>query len=242
MEQAHSPQKPLFVVTGCPRSGTLFTARALAALGHACGHEALFGPETTAVPDFGSAQGDVSWLAVPFLADLPAGTVVVHQVRHPLQVLRSLVAQRFFQTRPHPLMGVRYRLQYRHIRFARPVTNPRFVRFAARHCPGIFDLPGEVARAAHWWVVWNRRAEAAAGLPGLRYLRVRVEDLDATGLTALSAALGGTATTADAALVLAALGTATHHGRTVPPVVLDAIPAPQREPLVALAAAYGYEV
>lgn len=233
---------PLFVVTGCARSGTLFTARALSALGHACGHEALFTPESDGVPDFGPARGDVSWLAVPFLADLPAGTVVVHQVRHPLRVVRSLVAQRFFQTRPHPFMWARYRLQYRHVRFGRPITNPRFIRFAARHCPGIFDLPGEPARAARYWVDWNRRAEEAASFGHVRYLRVRVEDLDAAGLAALSGALGGTSDEGEAARVLAALGTTTHHGRSVGPIELADIPEPERGPLVELAAAYGYEL
>jgi hypothetical protein len=236
-------EMPRFVVTGCARSGTLFTARALAALGHRCDHEALFTPATSGVPAFGESQGDVSWLAVPFLADLPPGTVVVHQVRHPLAVVRSLWAQRFFQTRPHPLMGLRYRLQHYHVRFARPVTNPRFVRFAALHCPGIFDLPDERTRAARYWVDWNRRAEAASSLPGITYLRVRVEDLDDAGLVALSRRLGGEPSAAEAARVRAALGERTHHGRTVPPVALEDIPdATVRAELADLAAAYGYEV
>ncbi len=43
---------------------------------------------------------------------------------------------------------LRYRLQHLHIRFARPIVNPRFVRFAAEHCPEAFESDDETSRAA----------------------------------------------------------------------------------------------
>lgn len=236
-----NPSLPRFIVTGCARSGTLFTASALAALGHRCGHEALFTPECRDVPAFDDAQGDVSWLAAPFIDRLPAGTIVVHQVRTPLAAIRSMVGVRMFQTRPHPLMGLRYRMQHHHIRFARPITNPRFIRFAAAHCPQAFESAHEVDRAARYWVDWNRRIEDAASSAGLPYHRIRVEDLDDAALVDLDHLLGGRADGHDASRVRSMLGTKTHRARQVPPVTLEDLGDPSlRQELVALAARYGY--
>lgn len=218
-------------------------AEALGKLGHACGHEQLFTPETTSLPSFGDAQGDVSWLAAPFLADLPAGTVVLHQVRDPLATVRSMVGVRMFQTKPHPLMQARYRLQYYRIRFARPITNARFVRFADEHCPGVFDLPDETSRAASYWVRWNRTIASAQNRDDLIYLRYRVEDLDDELLSQLDRLLGGTATAADAAEVRAELGIDTHRARQVDALALDAVADPvTRRTLTELAREYGYDL
>lgn len=235
--------EPRFVVTGCARSGTLFMAEALSRLGHPCGHEVLFTPETTAMPAFGDAQGDVSWLAAPFLADLPAGTVVFHQLRDPLATLRSIVGVRMFQTKPHPLMQVRYRLQYYRIRVARPITNARFVRFAARHCPGVFDLPDQVSRGAFYWVRWNRMIEAAASRSDLVYRRYRVEELDDELLLELDHTLGGSASPAEVAAVRHELGTSTHRARQVDALTLDAVAdVATRDALAELGQEYGYAV
>jgi hypothetical protein len=230
-----------FVVTACARSGTLFMARALSRLGHPCGHEVLFTPGTTAVPDFGSADGDVSWLAAPFVTQLPAGTVVLHQVREPLATVRSLVGMRVFQTRPHPLMELRYRLQHYHVRFARPIANARFVRFAADHCDGVFDPPDEPSRAATYWIRWNRLIAEAADRDDLTYRRYRVEDLDDELLTEFDHLLGGSAAPSAVAALRAELGTETHRARRIDELGLDDIgdPATRRE-LTALAAEYGY--
>jgi hypothetical protein len=235
--------EPRFVVTGCARSGTLFMAESLAKLGHTCGHEHLFTPETAGVPVFDDAQGDVSWLAAPFLRDLAPGTVVLHQVRDPLANLRSMLGVRMFQTKPHAFMQARYRLQYYRIRFARPITNARFVRFAAEHCPGVFELPDEASRAASYWVRWNRMIEAADARDDLVYRRYRIEDLDDQLLTELDHLLGGSATAVDSARVRAELGTSTHRARQVNALGLDDIAdVPTRDALAALALDYGYDV
>jgi hypothetical protein len=235
--------EPRFVITGCARSGTLFIAEALARLGHACGHEVLYTPDTRSVVDFGATQGDVSWLAAPFVRDLPAGTVVLHQVRAPLATVRSIVGVRMFQTKPHPMMALRYRLQYYRIRFARPITNARFIRFAADHCPGAFSLDDEASRAAYYWVRWNRLIEESGSRAGLTYRRYRVEDLDDTLLAEFDHLLGGTASIDDVAAVRAELGTSTHRARQIDAMALDDIAdAPVRDELAALAKEYGYSI
>jgi hypothetical protein len=232
-----------FVVTGCARSGTLFIAQALSGLGHPCDHEVLFNPDTQHVPYFGAADGDVSWLAAPFVGDLPAGTVVLHQVRDPLATVRSLVGMRVFQTRPHPLMPIRYRLQRHRIRFARPIANPRFVRFAADHCPEAFEPDDETSRAATYWVRWNRMIEEAASRAQLTYRRYRVEDLDDDLLTELDHLLGGGATPDEVAAIRTGLGTSTHRARQVDALTMADIRDPTiRSQLVGLAAEFGYDL
>lgn len=218
-------------------------AEALAALGHACGHEQLFTPDSRGVPPFRDAQGDVSWLAAPFLDQLPHDSVILHQVRDPLATIRSMLGVRMFQTKPHPLMQARYRLQYHHIRFGQPITNARFVRFAADHCPGLFDLPDETSRAAAYWVRWNQRIAEAGGRGHLRYERYRVEDLDDDLLVRFDHLLGGAASPADVAAVRASLGTSTHRARQVDAVTLDDVADPTiRAQLAALALDYGYDL
>ncbi len=235
--------RPRFVVTGCARSGTLFIAEALNGLGHPCGHEILFNPDTKAVPDFGSADGDVSWLAAPFVGDLPADTVVLHQVRDPLATIRSLVGMRVFQTKPHALMNARYRLQHLHIRFARPIVNPHFVRFAAAHCPEAFESEDETSRAATYWVRWNRTIEQAANRANLTYRRYRVEDLDDDLLTEFDHLLGGGATPAEVAAIRTGLGTSTHRARQVDALTMaDIRDSTIRSQLAGLAAEFGYDL
>jgi hypothetical protein len=239
-----TPSRTRFVVTGCARSGTLFMAEALSRLGHPCGHEVLFTPDTTTLPDFGNADGDVSWLAAPFVDQLPAGSVVLHQVREPLATIRSLVGMRVFQTRPHVGMDLRYRLQHLHVRVARPIVNPRFVRFAADHCPEAFRPDDEPSRAATYWIRWNQliqdRAEARDDLV---YRRYRVEDLDDELLVELDGLLGGNATVDEAAEVRTALGTSTHRTRQVDAVALHDLATPAtRQALPTAAADFGYDL
>lgn len=81
-----------FVVTGTGRCGTRWISGVLRALGYPCGHERVFTP--TSIED-GSWRArldrwscDASWLAVA--VDLPPDVLVLHQLRDPLDVARSL--------------------------------------------------------------------------------------------------------------------------------------------------------
>lgn len=147
-----------FLVTGCGRSGTAHTANVFTLAGLPCGHESVFKPtnllgasDLTWPEDL---PGEASWLAAPFVGCLPPGTVVLHQVREPVAVIRSHLRLRFFET-PSP-----------------------YLDFALRHFPELAD--GTPARRALlYWVGWNRTAEAAGALEGVPYFRFRVEDLDA---------------------------------------------------------------
>ena len=145
-----------FLVTGCARSGTGYTARLFTALGLPCGHEALFNPIQLSTGEIGwpeSRSGESSWLAGPLLAYLPAGTAVLHQVRSPLSVIRSLVRVRHFELRT------------------------LYKEFAEELCPEMAQGDGLERSLRYWWL-WNQEVEQGALRAGLAYRRYRLEDLD----------------------------------------------------------------
>jgi hypothetical protein len=99
-----------------------------------------------------SLCGDSSWLAAPYLSSLPRGTWVLHQLRNPISVIRSLVRIRFFDT-PSP-----------------------FRLFAEAHLPDV-RTGAPLERSLRYWVEWNRLVQRAEHMPHLRYVRYSVEDL-----------------------------------------------------------------
>ena len=222
------PSRPV-LVTGCARSGTGYTAALLSRLGLPCGHERLFEP--AALRPFDPARPDAappwparvaaesSWLAAPFVAGLPEGTLVVHQVRHPLAVLRSNLRIGFF---------------------SRPSA---YLEFASAHLPGL-DQGAEIERAALYWIGWNTLIERASSLPNLRYLRLRLEDLDERVLRELAAAagLGVAASEVRAALSQVPRDANTRGRRSGDGQVRleDLLPGPLGEALQTAARRYGY--
>jgi len=160
-----------FLVTGCGRSGTTYIARFLCSLGCKCGHEKLFNPISTQGrlplpwPDY--MPGESSWLAVPYLEALPAGTLVLHQVRSPLGVIRSSVRNRFFDRSQWDKTAIQDEQKYREY---------LHITFIEQHIRGIYTGT-PVEKAMKYWLEWNRLAERAEKIPGLRYLRYRVEDI-----------------------------------------------------------------
>lgn len=140
-----------FVVVGTGRCGTGFTAEALQGRGVDAGHEERFTVDPSRRRD--DLDGDVSWLAVPYLdrLDVP----VVHQVRHPVDTVRSLVGIEMFSS---PVHGA-YRW------------------FMHAHLDGLSTL--DVASAVRWYVRWNARIEERTDR------RHRAEDLRGPGFGAL---------------------------------------------------------
>ncbi len=214
-----------FLITGCGRSGTAHTANVFTLAGLPCGHEAVFKPSNllgaTELVWPEDLPGESSWLAAPFVGCLPAGTVVLHQVREPVAVIRSHLRLAFFE-RPSP-----------------------YLDFARRHFPELAD--GTPARRALlYWVGWNRTAEGAASIEGVPYFRFRLEDLDADLLLELARALDHPLERSFAERVIAAqpgdynrrgdrsADTATWSG-----ILAEAEPE-LREEAERLAAAYGY--
>lgn len=136
-----------FVVTGCARSGTGYVAMLLRAAGIDCGHEGAFGPNQVLRdedPTWFDLEGDSSWLAGPRLP--LEDTIVGHQVRHPLAVIRSLVGMRLF---------------------ADPIVHPEhapYLEVVRRVAPAIFDESTEADAAALYWALWNLHCSQHAAL------------------------------------------------------------------------------
>jgi hypothetical protein len=141
-----------FIVTGCPRSGTAYTAALFSALGLRCGHEKVYGIAQAAgqAPvDWNGADGDSSFLSVPFLPVEDA--VVLHQVRHPLEFTRSIV-------------GIAFLSEHR--------RGQPFPTIIEREVPEVYEPEREADRAALLWREWNLRAQAHADIT------YRLEDFD----------------------------------------------------------------
>lgn len=144
VNQAVIPQLDLLVV-GTGRSGTTFTAESLRRSGIAIDHEAVFtelGPR-----DPGDSQGDVSWMAVPYLDRFQGA--VLHQVREPLAVIDSLLDLGLFAGD-----------------FSDEIHRP-WRRFLEAN----FTLSGDaLLDVMRFYVQWNERCEPFADL------RIRIED------------------------------------------------------------------
>jgi DNA-binding transcriptional MerR regulator len=253
MSVAAAPALHPFVVTGCPRSGTHYLSEVLTRVGLVCRHEAVFGPHERAFTGLGRAHGDSSWLAVPFLAQLPPDAVVLHQTRHPLEVVRSLLGIGFLEDVAawrDGLEGLRASVRWRaRTVLAGPLGLPdsdlgprpygAFRRFVVQHAPEVFDEPTPAERALRLWVSWNQAATAnASGHAG--YRRYRIEDLDATLLADLLAAIGLPVTTVQAALALQTASREMNSRRRADIAWQDLPGGPARRDAEDLAAEYSY--
>ena len=220
------PQRVL--VTGCARSGTGYAAALLSRLGLPCGHERLFAPDTLrdrrggwqALPRWPHrVTAESSWLAAPFVERLPPGTLVVHQVRHPLAVVRSNLRIGFF---------------------GEPTD---YLDFARAHLPGL-ERGSPLAQAARYWVGWNALVERAKQRHGLAYVRLRLEDLDERSLRELLARVGHEIPVGEVRTALSEVPRDTNtrgRRRDDSGVRLDALPTgPLREALESAARRYGY--
>ena len=171
------------LVTGCARASTGYHAKLLSLAGIACGHEALFNPESalSSAPSWPShVAAESSWLAAPHLATLPRGTVVLHVVREPRLALASLWR----------IGLVRTRSAYR--------------EFAERHCPALAAGTAQ-ERTARYWLEWNRGIERECARAGLRMLRVRSGETSLALLRELFALAARPFDTAAAVAALAAV-------------------------------------
>ncbi len=172
-----------FIVTGCSRSGTGYAARLFSELGIPCGHEAIFNihrirPRDPApLPDYSRWAGDASFLAAPFLDALPRDTLVLHQLRDPLAVIRSHMGIRFFADGREPSCHL-------------AENHDDFLRVIERSVPDVFLERDECMRCARYWMRWNRIVEGGARRARLEYLRYRIEDLDVPLLERLLGRIG----------------------------------------------------
>lgn len=174
----------LFVISGCAQSGLEQSARVFTALGAPCGHEKVFEPRafTAGGTLFWPPKvvGDASWFAAPVLGKLPDTTVVLHQVRGPLETISDLYASRFFEVDSTPRQFVQDFL---------PETK----------------LGGPLVACMRYWQQWNRMVETVDDYEDLIYRRHRIEDFPAARLVETTALLGLARNASSAERVLAEL-------------------------------------
>lgn len=84
----------MYVITGCPASGTGWASRVMTALGSPCGHESIF--TSSGRKDRSDLEGDSSWLAAAGLEGRS-----IRLVRDPLDVVRSLLGTRGVRDRSY---------------------------------------------------------------------------------------------------------------------------------------------
>lgn len=151
-----------YVVTGMPRSGTRYASKLFTKLGIKCGHESIIDVPRPSVktslwrlfdPKYRQLIADASWPAAAMMDQLPEHTVIFHQVRNPVRVVRSLMGIEFFQRRPgHKLYG--------------------YTEYAMQFVPH-FESPLEQAMA--FWLHWNELAESNGC--SRTYVRYQLEHL-----------------------------------------------------------------
>lgn len=225
-----------FVITGCGRSGTTYIAELLSRLGCTCTHEKFFTGkgEPSRIAEYLARAGlrplqwrmppygEAAWEAAPLLSLLPDDTPVFHQVRHPLEFIRSRQKKGW----------IHGRFRHRHL-----PQLPRYnkARFAA------LPLAQQVDLLAHFWIGWNALVEDRVG--ERPYLCYRIEDFDLELLLEILArvdfphdqdAVGG---------VFAELPTDVNtRGRKRDDITLELLPGATRRELEVAAARYGYHL
>ena len=229
-----------FLVVGCNRSGTTYTTELFNRLGYRCGHEEVFGVNPPGFSGFGKFDGDVSWLAVPYLDALPSNVLLLHQVRDPQLTIRSIASEGLF--RP---FSIKYHVAVKLLWAVRRRAMPRpsyYRRFAHKYSPEALTERGEYARAARHWVNWNEAIERFAAASGHQYVRFRVEDIDVQLIHEIQSMLGDEPSS-NAAAVIAEMSTTTNQRpRRYDDMETSVLPPELRRKTQALATRYGYDV
>lgn len=174
-----TPDQLAYVVTGLAGSGTGWASAVLTAAGSSCGHEAVFtghpwdtagGRWTTRhrLPVGPGLDGDSSWKAAPYVAELDVP--VVHLVRDPLAVVRSLSGLRLFLSDRCMASG-----------------DDLATNCALRHLPAIADAGDRLGRILRYVAGWDLPVTG----PHVEVLHIDRPPVDRFRLADLAARLTG---------------------------------------------------
>lgn len=154
-----------FLIVGTGRSGTTYCQAVFRVCGVNCTHQTVFTFDGYPRWDWGDVEGEASFMAVPFLADLrgrePGTTVVLVRRDHEL-VVGSWLKLGLFGDDMH-------------------ATHPGWHRILQRMFPDVLGEETPQARAFRYCVEWNHHAEQYAD---------HVFDLQNLDLPELFAAVG----------------------------------------------------
>ena len=180
-----------FLITGCGRSGTTWSARLFSRLGIQTWHERQFSP-TSAGP---LVISEASWLAMPYIDQLPSDTPILRVVRNPYDVVAS-VMQLDFQV-------------------GRPDIGNEHDAFLVRHSSFITEPDDKLARAIRWVATWDY------ALGDIDHEMMFVDRVSAREVTAVVRKMTGDAsiTERDVRWAVQQVGTNVNHKRRTRPVV-----------------------
>lgn len=201
-----------FLVVGTFRCGTAYTALVLNRIGIACGHGWTCTPDgVRRYPEI-DLLGDAAPLAAPLARDFDG--LVLHQVRHPLKVIGSLLGP----------VGSR-----------NPLVHGPEGASLSRH----FDSHGDsLDYAMRHYVEWNARCERHNG-----YLRYRVEDFDPGLLLKIADLLGHSVDAEAVSRAIGAVPTDFNTRRVATRMSWsDLDGGPARDATMRMAVRYGYPV
>ena len=136
-----------YLISGTPRSGTGFMSQLMSSAGIPIGHEMFFG-----MPGHGyypiNAQGDSSWMAVPFIQNFDA--IVIHIVRNPLDNIASLIHRNTFSEES--------------------IKSSIYTFFKMMRLPSLSQFGG-MDMYLHFWLNWNKQIDLVENV------RVSLEDV-----------------------------------------------------------------
>jgi len=140
----------MLIVTGCPRSGTMSMAHMLG-----IPHERRFDLDVAIYDWWNGWWPDCAWQAAPHVEELLSrGASIVHLVRHPLDVVSSLLYNQHWLIEP-----------------GRETPYEQFAKQFIMEMP----LPPEATDADKelaFWLYWNQLVEKAPNIP-----RIRIESI-----------------------------------------------------------------
>lgn len=140
------------VVVACGRSGTRYASVLLSKQGLPCGHQRGFHPHLSGVPPRLKSVAESSAFAAPFVEKIPESWLLIHQVRHPLKVVDSLIRQRHLPSQGSSVGHA----------------------FYAKHAPRVLEYWGGrlYDEALALWLDWNRLILKAQGRLNYRFHRI----------------------------------------------------------------------
>jgi len=173
-----------YVVASLPRSGTKYISLVLDKMGLNCSHEGWLNNLKCETFSNRSSDvwGDVSWMAAPHIAQLPAGTVVFHQLRDPIKVLNSNLppgGDSYFRTWDKNAGLDSDPLYKKHLPWKRFIWEQTQDWVWPNGVSEEAESPEEIERLIFWWANWNLWIESAAmQRADLVYVRYKLEDMD----------------------------------------------------------------
>jgi len=180
------------LISGCAFSGLEQSAAILSVAGITCGFEKLFGTNVKKqVGGMSASTCEASSLAVPHVPYLDRRIVLVHQVRHPLDNIASLVGSGFFagaEGLPHESSPSGSDSTCRLDTVGGSGPKSEYLTFLEFHRPELV-IADSLRAALRYWVLWNLELEFY-GPSFANFTVLRVEDSLLPGLEGAVAVSG----------------------------------------------------